>query len=178
MYIGTQFGCRNDTDIEVLSQLGVLNVDQTPAEPWMEWTTNLLKEMRDRFDKYGINLEMAHIPLGCASAFESEAGAIFLGPSDERDRQIDRMCEIVRMASEAGLRGLNYNITILGHLRTESRKGRGGATQSRVHRSQPGCRNGLRQRRPGAPPHQCHAGSRQRFSGRVRQALSLSAALH
>ena len=38
MYIGTQVGCRNDTDIEVLSQLGVFNVDQTPAEPWAEWT--------------------------------------------------------------------------------------------------------------------------------------------
>ena len=33
MYIGTQFGCRHDTDIQVLAQLGVLHVDQTPAEP-------------------------------------------------------------------------------------------------------------------------------------------------
>ena len=58
MYIGTQFGGRNDTDIEVLSQLGVLNIDQTPTEPWLEWTADTLKGMRDRFDKYGINLEM------------------------------------------------------------------------------------------------------------------------
>ena len=125
MYIGTQYGCRDDTDIEVLSQLGVLNVDQTPNEPWTEWTTDLLTAQRDRFDKYGINLDMIHIPLGSGSAFENEAGAVFLGPSDERDRQIERLCEIVRMASQAGLRGVNYNITILGHLRTESRKGRG-----------------------------------------------------
>ena len=34
------------------------------------------------------------------------------------------------MASEAGLRGLLYNITILGHLRTGPRYGRGGATLS------------------------------------------------
>lgn len=130
MYIGTQYGCRDDTDIEVLSQLGVLNVDQTPNEPWTEWTTDLLTAQRDRFDKYGINLDMIHIPLGSGSAFENEAGAVFLGPSDERDRQIERLCEIVRMASQAGLRGVNYNITILGHLRTESQKGRGGATLS------------------------------------------------
>ena len=32
MYIGTQFGCRHDTDIQVLAQLGVKHVDQTPAE--------------------------------------------------------------------------------------------------------------------------------------------------
>ena len=130
MYIGTQVGVRHDTDIEVLSQLGVFNVDQTPSEPWEDWTTDILKAMRDRFDRHGINLEMIHIPLGSQSAFQNGAGAIFLGPSDERDRQIDRMCETVRMASEAGLRGLNYNITILGHMRTESKHGRGGARLS------------------------------------------------
>ncbi|MCE2432170.1 MAG: mannonate dehydratase, partial [Candidatus Latescibacteria bacterium] len=130
MYIGTQVGCRNDTDIEVLAQLGVFNVDQTPAGPWAEWTTDVIKSLRDRFDKYGINLEMIHIPLGSSSAFKNEAGAIFLGPSDERDRAIERMCETVRMAGEAGLRGLNYNITILGHMRTDPRYGRGGARLS------------------------------------------------
>ena len=130
MYIGTQVGCRNDTDIEVLSQLGVFNVDQTPAEPWAEWTTDVIKSLRDRYDKYGINLEMIHIPLGSSSAFQNEAGAIFLGPGDERDRAIERMCETVKMAAEAGLRGLNYNITILGHMRTDPRYGRGGARLS------------------------------------------------
>ena len=130
MYIGTQTRCRNDTDIEVLAQLGVFNVDQTPAEPWAEWTVDLLKAQRERFDRYGIKLEMIHIPLGSASAFDNEAGAIFLGPSDTRDRTLERMCETVRMASEAGIRGLNYNITLLGHLRTGSRFGRGGARRS------------------------------------------------
>ncbi len=130
MYIGTQSHCRHDADIEVLAQLGVVNVDQTPTEPYSEWTVDTLKALRDHFDKHGINVEMIHIPLGSRSAFENEAGAIFLGPSDERDRQIDRMCEIVRMASDAGLRGLNYNITILGHLRTEPSYGRGGAKLS------------------------------------------------
>lgn len=130
MYIGTQTACRNETDIQLLAQLGVRNVDQTPQEPWEEWTTELLVELRERFDKHGINLEMIHIPLGSQSAFKNGAGSIFLPPSDERERQLDRMCETVRMAGEAGLRGLNYNITILGHLRTENRYGRGGARLS------------------------------------------------
>lgn len=130
MYIGTQFGCRHDTDIEVLAQLGVMHVDQTPAEPWVEWTADTLKALRERFSGYGIELEMIHVPLGSRSAFVNAAGAIFLGPGEERDRQIERMCETVRMAAEAGLRGLNYNITLLGHLRTEPRYGRGGATLS------------------------------------------------
>ncbi|HIG17970.1 MAG TPA: mannonate dehydratase, partial [Candidatus Handelsmanbacteria bacterium] len=37
---------------------------------------------------------------------------------------------VIRMAGQAGLRGFNYNITILGHLRTESTTGRGGARLS------------------------------------------------
>ena len=130
MYIGTQFGCRHDTDIQVLAQLGVLHVDQTPAEPWMEWTAATLSALRDRFARHGIELEMIHVPLSARSALQDEAGAIFLGPSDARDRQIERMCETVRMAAAAGLRGINYNITLLGHLRTAPRSGRGGATLS------------------------------------------------
>ncbi len=130
MYIGTQVNCRNETDIQVLAQLGVFHVDQRPAEPWTEWSADTLKRLRERFDKYGITLEMIHIPLGSRSALQNEAGSIFLGPGDERDRSIDRMKEIVRMAAAAGLRGLNYNITLLGHLRTPSTTGRGGAVLS------------------------------------------------
>lgn len=90
----------------------------------------MLIEMKERWAKHGINMEMIHLPLSSRSAYQSEAGAIFLKPSDERDRQIDWMKETVRMAGEAGIRGLNYNITILGHLRTPAKTGRGGATLS------------------------------------------------
>ena len=93
MYIGTQVGCRHETDIKVLSQLGVCHVDQTPSEPWTDWTAEMLIRMRERFDRYGINLEMIHIPLGSGSAFSNPAGAVFLGPGDERERQIDRLCD-------------------------------------------------------------------------------------
>ena len=130
MYIGSQFGHQTDEEIQVLSQLGVINVDQTPVEAWKDWTTDALVALKERWAKHGISLEMLHIPLGSRSAYDNEAGAIFLKPSDERDRQIDWMKETVRMAGEAGIRGLNYNITILGHLRTPSKTGRGGATVS------------------------------------------------
>ncbi len=130
MYIGSQFGHQTDEEIQVLSQLGVINVDQTPVEAWKDWTTDALVALKERWAKHGISLEMLHIPLGSRSAYDNEAGAIFLKPSDERDRQIDWMKETVRMAGEAGIRGLNYNITILGHLRTPAKTGRGGATVS------------------------------------------------
>lgn len=130
MYIGTQVRAQTDEEMQILAQLGLEHVDQTPTKPWREWSTSMLIEMKERWAKHGINMDMIHIPLGSRSAYENEAGAIFLKPSDERDRQIDWMKETVRMAGEAGIRGLNYNITILGHLRTPSATGRGGATLS------------------------------------------------
>jgi mannonate dehydratase len=130
MYIGSQFGDQTDEEMQVLSQLGVNNIDQTPPEPWEDWTADMLKARRERWAKHDISMEMIHIPLGSQSAFKNGAGAIFMGKSDERDKQIDWMKETVRMCGEAGIRGCNYNITILGHLRTPSKTGRGGARVS------------------------------------------------
>ena len=48
-------------------------------------------------------------------------------PATPGSGRLDGLCKIIRMASEAGLRALLYNITILGHLRTGPRPGRGGA---------------------------------------------------
>ena len=130
MYIGTQGKFPEDSDLEVLAQLGVNNIDTTPSEPIDEWTTELLVAMRERCAKFGIELEMTHLISSGNARKDKATGAIFLKPSDERERQLDTVCEVIRMASEAGLRGLNYNITNLGHLRTTRTLGRGGASLS------------------------------------------------
>ncbi len=118
MYIGTQGKFPEDCDLQQLAQLGVAHIDTTPTEPINEWTTSLLLAMRERCSKFGIELEMTHL-ISSGNALKDKAtGAIFLKPSDERERQLDTVCEVIRMAGEAGLRGLNYNITNLGHLRT------------------------------------------------------------
>ena len=130
MYVGTQFKARHETDIRQLAQLGVEHVDVTPPQHWTEWTVDLLTSIREQYAKYGIAVESMHSPLSSRAAFDSGMPHMFLGPSDERERELDGFCEIIRMASEAGLRALLYNVTILGHLRTAARSGRGGATLS------------------------------------------------
>jgi mannonate dehydratase len=130
MHVGTQFRARHETDIKVLAQLGVEHVDVTPGEHWTEWTADLLASYREKYAQHGIEVETMHSPLGSRDAFHNDMTYLFLGPSDEKERELDSLCEIIRMASEAGLRGLLYNITILGHLRTSPRYGRGGATLS------------------------------------------------
>ena len=130
MYVGTQFRARHETDIRQLAQLGVEHVDVTPEEHWTEWTVDLLASTREQYAKYGITVESMHVPLGSRAAFHNGMPHVFLDPSDERERELDGLCAIIRMASEVGLRALLYNITILGHLRTGPRSGRGGATLS------------------------------------------------
>ena len=130
MYIGTQGRYPEAADREVLTQLGIVNIDTGPAVPVDEWTTDILVAERERCAKYGINLEMMHVISSSNALKDSKTGAIFLKPSDERERQLDLVCNVIRMAGEAGIRGLNYNITILGHLRTERTLGRGGALLS------------------------------------------------
>lgn len=130
MYIGTQGSFPEDHDLVQLSQLGVNNIDTTPKEPQNEWTTDLLTSYRERCAKFGVNMEMTHVISSGNSMNDPVTGKVFHGPSDERERQIDLVCDIIRMASEAGLRGLNYNATPLGHMRTNSTTGRGGARLS------------------------------------------------
>jgi mannonate dehydratase len=53
-----------------------------------------------------------------------------LGKSPERDREIDQICEMIRNSAKAGIPALKYNMSILGVVRTESTKGRGGSSYS------------------------------------------------
>ena len=53
-----------------------------------------------------------------------------LGKSPERDREIDDICQMIRNAARAGIPALKYNMTILGVVRSEPTRGRGGAHYS------------------------------------------------
>jgi mannonate dehydratase len=55
---------------------------------------------------------------------------ILLGKSPERDREIDNMCQVIRNAAKAGIPALKYNLNILGVVRTEPTRGRGGSEYS------------------------------------------------
>tara|TARA_B100001123_G_scaffold344226_1_gene391144 strand:+ start:2761 stop:3774 length:1014 start_codon:yes stop_codon:yes gene_type:complete len=130
MYIGTQGIRPVEEELVQLAQLGVNNIDTTPSEPLSEWTPDLLTSYVERCAKYDIKLEMMHM-LGSGNALRNEeTGALFLKPSDKREEQLDLICNVIRAAGGAGIRGLNYNITILGHLRTARTTGRGGASLS------------------------------------------------
>ena len=130
LYVGTQDPPQDDSDLDLLPQLGVKNICASPPEPWRQWNVDLLTGFRGKIETHGLSLDMIELPLESRPIAENGAPHVFLGPSDEGDREIDQICELIRSMSLAGIPAGKYNVTILGILRTESTYGRGGAKLS------------------------------------------------
>ena len=129
MYVGTQHGPLSDDQYKALAQLGVEHILVRPPGQCAEWTTEHLIRHREKIESFGLTLDMiyfTHIGIeeGC------EYRNIMLGKSPERDREIERICENIRSASEAGIPAMTYYMSYLGVFRTEDRKGRGGSSNS------------------------------------------------
>ncbi len=134
MYLGTQFGARNDDDFRVLSQLGVNHICGNPDEPHAQWSPASLSAYRRKVESFGLALDMIPLPLGSSliSSETAQSGCpnIMLGKDPERDLEIDHICDIIRACAEAGIPAVKYNLNFLGVPRTERTVGRGGASCS------------------------------------------------
>jgi mannonate dehydratase len=121
-----------DADLRVLAALGVRHIcSALPSRTLDEnWSADGLARLRERVERFGIALDMVPLPLSNTPIGRAENPSILGGKSPERDREIDRICEMVRNTAKAGIPALKYNLTILGVLRTESSRGRGGARYS------------------------------------------------
>jgi mannonate dehydratase len=121
-----------DADLRVLAALGVRHIcSALPSRTWDEnWSVDGLSRLRERVERFGITLDMVPLPLSNTPIARAENPNILRGKSPERDREIDRICQIIRNAAKAGIPAVKYNLTILGVLRTESSRGRGGARYS------------------------------------------------
>ena len=129
MYVGTQHGPLSDDQYRALAQLGVEHVLVRPPGHCADWTTERLIRHRERIESFGLTLDMiyfTHIGIeeGC------DYRNIMLGKSPERDWEIERICENIRSASEAGIPAMTYYMSYLGVFRTKDRKGRGGSSNS------------------------------------------------
>jgi mannonate dehydratase len=121
-----------DADLRVLSAFGVKHIlGDMPSPKFDEtWSVEALTKYRGRVESHGIRLEMVALPLSAVAVERSENPNIMLGKSPERDREIDNICQMIRNLARAGIPAAKYNLTLLGVVRTESSKGRGGALYS------------------------------------------------
>jgi len=122
----------SDEILKLLAAFGVNNIcSALPSEKFdQQWSVDGLTKLRERVESFGIKLEMAPLPLSSKYITNAENPNLMLGKSPERDREIDNLCQMIRNAARAGLPALKYNLSILGVVRTEPTRGRGGATYS------------------------------------------------
>jgi mannonate dehydratase len=129
--VGTQ-NVSSDEALGVLAALGVDNVcSDLPSARFDErWSVEGLTRLRERVESFGIHLDMVPLPLSSHPIAQAENPNIMLGKSPERDREIDRICQMIGNASRAGIPAVKYNLSVLGVVRTEPTSGRGGARYS------------------------------------------------
>jgi mannonate dehydratase len=125
-------GHSTDADLRVLAALGVNHIcSALPSRTFdRDWSEKGLTLLRERVESFGIKLDMVPLPLSSSPIGRAENPDIMLGRSPQRDRQIEQICQMIRNASRAGIPAVKYNLTILGVVRTESKRGRGGARYS------------------------------------------------
>jgi len=131
MKVGTQNGDSDDL-LRAFAAFGVNNIcGRLPSAKMDEaWSVEGLSRLRDRVASFGIALDMVPLPMSSVEISRAEMPAIFLGPSPERDRSIDEICQMIRNCARAGIFQVKYNFTIIGIPRSGTAPGRGGARYS------------------------------------------------
>jgi mannonate dehydratase len=121
-----------DADLRLLAALGVNHICSALPSRTLDdaWSVEGLTRLRERVEGFGVKLDMVPLPLSNAPVAKAENPHIMLGKSPERDREIDQICQMIRNAARAGIPAVKYNLTLLGVIRTDSRRGRGGAVSS------------------------------------------------
>ncbi len=130
MKLGTQHG-ESDEILRTMAAFGVNHIaGHTPSMVLDEkWSVDSLKRLRERIEKFGIQLDMIELP---TNTYITKSGIknVLLGKSPERDREIDGVCQMIRNCAQAGIPAVKYNMTILAVVRIDATPGRGGAMYS------------------------------------------------
>src|SRR5438128_8208037 len=129
MKVGTQHSDKDEV-LSVMSSFGVNHICSTEISPSLDekWSVAGLSRLRERVEKHGITLDMVPIPLPSAYISRAEMGAIMMGESPQRDRQIEQIQQMIRNCAKAGIPAIKYNMSILGVVRIGRTPGRGEST--------------------------------------------------
>lgn len=104
--------------LQFYRRCGVEHICGTPNK----WTLEGLSELKERCSSNGITLDM--VPIGMPRSVG------LLGDKAHRDRQIEQTCDQIRLAANAGIPAIKYNMYVLDVLRTGTTPGRGGSRYS------------------------------------------------
>ena len=128
LYVGTQRGPTAAKMLQFVKRHGVDHICGFPPSPPYpkrgHWTVEELEKTRETCEANGITLDMVALPFLSSSHIDREKrGAIMLGKSPERDRDIDDIHKMTEACAKAGIPAWKYNMSLLGVLRTERTPG-------------------------------------------------------
>ena len=133
MHVGAQRSPTNKEMLQFLKRHGVDHCCGYPPHPGERghWSVEDLVKTRELCESEGVALDMVALPFLASSHIDRESrGAIMLGESPQRDRDIDDIHKMIEGCATAGIPAFKYNMSILGVLRTEPTPGRGGSRYS------------------------------------------------
>ena len=106
MKVGCQRGPTSDEMLQYFAQLGVTNIcGHLPlADGKKPWTVAEVEKLKKRVESHGISLDMLALPLSSSPIGRAEFPNIMLARQPERDREIDAICTMIRVAAKAGIR--------------------------------------------------------------------------
>ena len=131
MRLGTQRRPVNREILEFCARHGVEGICGHPEiTKQRRWNLEEILRMQEHCDSYGVRLELLGGALTSAGIERQVFPNILLGKDPERDREIDLFCDMIRVAAEAGVHCIKYNLAILPVLRTKPTVGRGNSAYS------------------------------------------------
>ena len=130
-----KLGCQRGSSDELLSLYARHGVDAICSYaprpgPKGYWALEDVLKLREQVESHGLKLDMLPLPLISVEYKWGQKPYILLGKSPERDGQLDNICEMIRVAAQAGIPALKYNVSYLGVMRTDPTPGRGGCLYS------------------------------------------------
>ncbi|OON42155.1 mannonate dehydratase [Izhakiella australiensis] len=126
MYIGTQVEARDDDDFRVWAQLGIKHICADPKGDPASWSLDDILRHREKVEGFGLVLDMIQLPMSSRPIEDAPYPDILLAGAN-RDRQIDKVCQMIENIGKAGIPAAKYNLNLIGIPRTGMERGRGGS---------------------------------------------------
>ena len=127
MHVGTQRGSiRLDnpeagTTLSYFKRHGVDNICAFPRPD--DWGVDKLSQLRELVEAHRISLDMADMPLA-----RTALNPIMMGKSPERERDIEKVCVLIKNCAAVGIPSIKYYLSLLPILSTGRTVGRGGSS--------------------------------------------------
>jgi mannonate dehydratase len=115
MHVGTQQGPTTPEMLQFFKRHGCDHICGYPLKSNERgyWTLEELERTRDLCEKHGVRMEIVALPFLASSHIDHEKrGAIMLGESPQRDRDIADIHKMIEACAKAGVGSFKYNLRL------------------------------------------------------------------